>query len=981
MKPSLQILGTALLLGLASVDAWAQTPVYVNDAATAGDIYTSAPGSDATGNGSAAAPFATVNRAIAEATPGATIFIDAGGYQERVQLTKPVSLQGAGDSLSSPASATIFRDGPRTADSEYSSVPAIQLFTTGTAAQPLSIRRMSLRRYDVAISGGYTTSTLTGMVFEDLDIFKCYRQGIELAGNVSDLTFRRVSIRFTRIQGATAGAGAPDISRNNYGRGLFLNGTDFGADKRNLLIEDCAFEQNRRAGIDINERATSNLVVRRCRFYGNLGPALALLKVAGQRGPGGTYTSIAALIEDNTITDNADNGLEIKSCTGNGLGSGPGSFVVRNNRIRRGLSQSTALVSDNAAIAVVDRDRVVAGRPSFNDDLSTGGLWVEGNVIRGYRSSAAAFFNRNGYGIVLEGSNHQVRHNVVTRCQFGLQVQDRPAAPSEFATPYFDISRNQQLTSSGIMVQENLIDSCDVAGLRAINLTNVVNASLNWLGGTTAASIRGASGTGGVVRTLNGSYAEVSSLAPSGRLQFSPYLNSSTDASATAGFQPDLSYLNVAANVPDAMPAGNLQEGMVAILDGGTIEAEGGMYNESVTVTKNVTLLQESPSVTVRDLILDGAGKTLTLGTTLTISSSLTLTNGLVRTTATNLLALADGSTSTSGNAGSYVEGPMSKAGSSAFVFPIGRNGVWARLGISAPSTGSTFTAEYLVPGPANQTTAPTLSNVSRIEYWNLLRAAGSGDVSVQLFWEDGARSGIASLPELRVARNDGSVWVDEGNGGTTGSVASGSIVSAGPVSGFGSFTFGSTTLVNPLPVELTAFRGEAAGPGRARLYWTTAQEKNNRGFEVQRAVNGQTWETVGFVAGKGNSSSPQPYSYLDVTNLTEVVYYRLRQLDFDGTPTLSSVVAVRLTAGTGELALYPNPATDQLTVQLPAATSGPLTVQLLDATGRTVWTTQAAATGSSLELKLGGQVKPGLYLVRVSGKGLRLPARQLQVQ
>ncbi|TLM93237.1 right-handed parallel beta-helix repeat-containing protein [Hymenobacter jeollabukensis] len=981
MKPIILALGTALLAGLTSTSTVAQTSLYVNDAATTGDVYTSAPGSDATGTGSAAAPFATVNRAVAAATAGATIFVDAGRYQQLVIIDKPVSLQGAGDSLSSPASATIFSDGPRTADNVYDVVPAISVAASGTTAQPIRISRLSLRRYDYGIYGNLTGSQISNVVFEDLDVFKCYRQGIELGGNVSNLTFRRVSIRFTRIQSATAGGGAPSVSGNIYGRGLFFNGADAGADKNNLLIENSAFEQNRRAGIDVNERATSGLIVRGCRFYGNLGPALALLKVAGQRDAGGNYTSIGALIEDNVIQDNADNGLELKSCTGTGLASGPGSFVVRRNRITRGLAQPTNLVADNAAIAVVDRDRLIAGRPSYNDDLTTSGLWIESNTIRGYRSTAFALLNRNGFGIVLEGSNHQVRHNVVTRCQLGIQVQDRPATTSEQATPYFDIPRNQLLVSSGVMVQENLVDTCDVVSIRAINLTNPANAALNWLGSNVISDIRGASGTGGLVRTLTGSFTEVSSLAPTGRLQFSPFLNSKTDVSAEAGFQPDLSYLRVAANVPDALPAGNMQEAAVAILDGGTIEAEGGTYNESVTVTKNITLLQTNAALTLRDLTLNGSGKALTLGAPLTLSGSLTLTAGFINSSAANLLTLADGSSSTEGNAGSYVQGPVSKVGSTAFVFPLGKSGVWARLGISAPTASSTFTAEYFAQAYSSQAADPSLTNISRVEYWNLERPAGSGAVAVRLYWENGSRSGINSLPELRVARFDGSQWQNEGNGGTTGSAAAGSVASAGPVSGFGPFTFGSISPINPLPVELTSFRAEAAGEGRARLYWTTAQEKDNRGFDVERALNGREWQRVGFVAGHGTTTSAQQYSFLDASGLSDVVYYRLRQVDFDGQAKYSSVVAVQLTGGKGQLALYPNPARNELTIQLPATSATQATVQVLDAVGRTVWTTTAPVVGQRLELQLAGHVKPGLYVVRVSGRGLPNSARQLRVE
>lgn len=967
----------ALLLGLTSVGAQAQTSLFVNDASTTGDIYTSAPGNDETGNGTAAAPFASVNQAIAAAAPGATIFIDAGRYQQTVEISKLVSLQGAGDSLTAPGSATIFHDGPATPDANYNGVPAIHLSVSGTASQPMRISRMSLRRYDYGIQTIFTSGAITNVVLEDLDIFKCYRQGVELDGNMDGLTLRRVSIRFTRIQGA------PQISNNDYGRGLFCTGTAFGAARANILIENCAFEQNRRAGIDLNERATANLVIRNSRFYGNLGPAMALLKVAGLRDGGGSFTTIGALIEDNVIEDNASNGLELKSCTGNGLGSGAGSFVVRRNRITRGLNQPTGLVADNAAIAAIDRDRSIDGRPSFNDDLSTGGLWIESNFIRGYRSTASAFFSRNGFGIVLEGSNYQVRHNIVTRCQLGIQVQDRPATTSEQFTPFFDIPRNQLLVSSGVMVQENRVDSCDVASIRAINLTNPANVSLNWLGSNVISEIRGANGTGGLVRTLQaggGFYPEVSSSAPTGRLQYSPFLNNGTDVSAAAGFQPDLSYLRVAANVPDAMPAGNLQEASAAILDGGTIEAEGGTYSESVTVTKNVTLLQTNPSLTLRDLTLNGSGKALTLGAPLTLSGNLTLTAGLINSSATNLLTLADGSSSTEGNAGSYVQGPLSKVGSSAFVFPLGQSGVWARLGISAPTAGSTFTAEYLSQAYPNQPAEAGLTNISRVEYWNLTRPAGSGDVSVRLYWENGARSGINSLPQLRVARFDGTQWANEGNGGTTGTAAAGSIVSAGAVSGFGPFTFGSTSPINPLPVELTSFRAEAEGEGRARLYWTTAQEKNNRGFEVERALNGGEWRTVGFVAGHGNSTQAQQYSYLDASGLNGTVYYRLKQLDFDGQFKHSAVVAVQLTGGNQTFAVYPNPARTELNVQLPQATTQ-ATVQILDATGRTVWTSTLPANSAKLHLELAGRVKPGLYVVRVSGPGLKARAQQLVVE
>ncbi|RZJ90662.1 MAG: DUF1565 domain-containing protein, partial [Hymenobacter sp.] len=98
---------TSGLLPSARAQAPLAAALYVNDNATSGDVFTSAVGSDALGDGSPAAPFATVARALAQASlTTQTIFIDAGTYSERIVLTKPISLRGAGTATAQPASAT-----------------------------------------------------------------------------------------------------------------------------------------------------------------------------------------------------------------------------------------------------------------------------------------------------------------------------------------------------------------------------------------------------------------------------------------------------------------------------------------------------------------------------------------------------------------------------------------------------------------------------------------------------------------------------------------------------------------------------------------------------------------------------------------------------------------------------------------------------------------------------------------------------------
>ena len=105
-------------------------------------------------------------------------------------------------------------------------------------------------------------------------------------------------------------------------------------------------------------------------------------------------------------------------------------------------------------------------------------------------------------------------------------------------------------------------------------------------------------------------------------------------------------------------------------------------------------------------------------------------------------------------------------------------------------------------------------------------------------------------------------------------------------------FTFTGTS---PLPVQLTDFVAKAQGPAAVLLNWTTASEKNNREFEVQRSVDGKTFGVLGRVAGHGSTASAHAYRYTDeqLPANTVLLYYRLRQVDNDGTATFSPVRTV----------------------------------------------------------------------------------------
>ena len=973
--------------------AQAATPaaLYVNDGATTGDVFTGAAGSDAAGDGSAAAPFATVARALAQSGPATlTVFIDAGTYAERVVLNLPVSLQGAGTATARPGSATIF-DGGLLASATQTSEAGLLVAANGTSrSAPLTVAGITFRAYDFGIEAT-GAAPQAHILLQDVEMVHNRRQGIfwnSLHG-VQDLTLRRVRVAHTAETGNSTANGA--------GRGLFItNGA-----KADILIEDGVFELNRRGGIDINDGSVSGLTVRRNQITQNGGGGLIVLGAAGPR-TSGAFSGFAALIEGNALRNNASNGMELKACTGTGSRSGAGSFVVRHNYVVRSIGAPTNLGEDNAGVAFIDRDRnVITVGGGLTGDLVTGGAFIEGNIVRGYLADAtSSSFNINGFGLVLEGANNKVFGNEVAQCQRAVQVQDRPAGSAGY-TAFFDVSRNGLVVSSGDSIRGNRLDSCATA-IRAVNLSSPVDASLNWLGANTATAVRGASGTGGLVVTLGGpasSFAENSALAPTGRIDYSPFLNTAADADAAAGFQPALGYLNADHYSPQSGAAGPLAEAVALVAESGTVNLEAAAYDESISLDKSLTLTNTG-ATTLRDLALNGAGRVLALGAPLTLTGTLGLANGLVRTTAAHLLTLAESATASAGTATSYVDGPLRKVGQQAFVFPVGAGGQWARLGISAPATATTaFTAEYVAAAYANRTAAAPLSEVSQVEHWTLDGAGTPDAVRVRLFWEDGFRSGIDDFStDLQVAAFTGTQWETVGHGGLTGSLQAGSVAADQAAGSAVAYTLGSLSpAVNPLSSQLVAFSAAQSSAGPVNLDWMLSDETNTYGYAVERSATAPTapiaptWQQVGFVASQGLSSQAHRYTYQDQTvqGLTEA-YYRLRQTNPNGLARYSAVASLRLTggvlaitpapAGAGQLSFFPNPARGRITLGLPAGVRGAAVAVITDLSGRLVLR-QALRPGAAPEVALPAALPDGIYLLQVQAPGFAGRPQRLVIQ
>jgi hypothetical protein len=142
------------------------------------------------------------------------------------------------------------------------------------------------------------------------------------------------------------------------------------------------------------------------------------------------------------------------------------------------------------------------------------------------------------------------------------------------------------------------------------------------------------------------------------------------------------------------------------------------------------------------------------------------------------------------------------------------------------------------------------------------------------------------------------------------------------------------------VPVELTSFNASVNGSG-VLLKWETATEINNRGFEIERSSGNNVFTRIGFVSGNGTSSKKHIYNFTDNNPVEGTYYYRLRQVDFDGSYDYSKTIEVNIAVPARyELQQnYPNPFNPATTISWQVPVSGWLTLKVYDILGKEVAT------------------------------------------
>ncbi|HCN36134.1 MAG TPA: hypothetical protein DIS94_00275 [Bacteroidetes bacterium] len=151
-----------------------------------------------------------------------------------------------------------------------------------------------------------------------------------------------------------------------------------------------------------------------------------------------------------------------------------------------------------------------------------------------------------------------------------------------------------------------------------------------------------------------------------------------------------------------------------------------------------------------------------------------------------------------------------------------------------------------------------------------------------------------------------------------------------------------STNTGFPLPVELSNFNFAVSG-NNVSLKWTTTEERNNSGFEIERRnSNSENWSKIGFVEGSGNSNEIKNYSYSDLNLISGKYNYRLKQIDYNGNfkyYNLESEVIVGVPDKYLLSQNYPNPFNPITKINFELSNAGFVKLEVYDLTGRLVKT------------------------------------------
>ncbi|MFW6020296.1 MAG: hypothetical protein ACOCPM_06915, partial [Bacteroidales bacterium] len=382
-----------------------------------------------------------------------------------------------------------------------------------------------------------------------------------------------------------------------------------------------------------------------------------------------------------------------------------------------------------------------------------------------------------------------------------------------------------------------------------------------------------------------------------------------------------------------------------------------------------------------------------TLDSTLAIKDTLTLSDAVVHA-GNHKLHLENGAQVKGYGIQNYINGTVKIKGNDNFIIPAGnRQGPENHYGqVSIDNTAGDANDEFSIT--YTQDTPPDwnafksgddgMQTLSSVEYWEISRHNNTSTPDITLHWNDNddGPSGVNDPSNIVLAHWNSTKgeWENFGQDSKTGDGNKGSITKNG-VDNFSTFTLGSTSNTDPLPVELLSFKGEAE-KNRNILRWSTASEINNDFFSLQKSENGKDFHLITTIDGSGNSNEVLQYEAMDYDVEQEITYYRLKQTDYNGQFSYSDTISVKQHAGdTGEMTGDYWQEQNTLYLDLDYLKSGLLIIEMYDVFGNRVINEKHHVRQSSGSFDWNvSHMDTGVYFIRVANNESTLELKVLLI-
>jgi hypothetical protein len=263
--------------------------------------------------------------------------------------------------------------------------------------------------------------------------------------------------------------------------------------------------------------------------------------------------------------------------------------------------------------------------------------------------------------------------------------------------------------------------------------------------------------------------------------------------------------------------------------------------------------------------------------------------------------------------------------------------------------------------------------------FWQITKGgAGTGNADITFTYDETAENPDngegAGATGMVAQRWNGTKW-SAPLASQTFTIGNGSSTSTVQVPGVSTFSpWAIAKGISPLPIELINFNVKKNKDNGADITWETLTEKNNDYFEVERSIDGETFNTIGHVKGAGNSTAQLLYSLVDKSPIIGVNYYRLKQIDNDNTSTYSKIVSVDFSDlkliefNKNSITINPNPIKDITEINLNSEADKQVLVQVYDAQAKIILTkTFTTVAGiNKFPIDLSG-VSAGLFMKNIN--------------